>query len=135
MKKDIPNLKVEDLAIAIVPRSDLDIEDALWDTYILNFREASIQNVLINSKGYGEIEGENRKTTILRHFFEEIGPTKAMLIEPIQAQLFDLTNEYWVSFTYEGHMYDKKYVFVRGSITEDNFTTIPFIEQKGVMIR
>ena len=135
MKKDIPNLKVEDMAIAIVPRSEMDEAETLWDTYILNFREESIQNVLINSKGYGEVEGESRKTTILRHFFEEIGPGKAMLIEPIQAQLFDLTNEYWVSFTFEGHMYDKKYVFVRGSITEENFTTIPFIEQKGVMIR
>ena len=135
MKEDIPNLKVEEMAIAIVPRSEMNDAEALWDTYILNFREAPIQNVLINSKGYGELEGETRKTTILRHFFEEIGPAKAMLIEPIQAQLFDLTNEYWVSFTFEGHMYDKKYVFVRGSITEDNFTTIPFIEQKGVMIR
>ena len=123
------------MAIAIVPRSEMDEAETLWDTYILNFREESIQNVLINSKGYGEVEGESRKTTILRHFFEEIGPGKAMLIEPIQAQLFDLTNEYWVSFTFEGHMYDKKYVFVRGSITEENFTTIPFIEQKGVMIR
>lgn len=135
MKKDIPNLKVEELAIAIVPRVATADEDAMWDTYLLNFRAVPIQNVLVNSKGYGEVRGETLRTTILRHFFEEIGPERAMLIEPIQAKLFDLTNEYWVSFTFDGHMYDKKYVFVRGSINEENFTTIPFIEEKGVMIR
>jgi hypothetical protein len=32
-------------------------------------------------------------------------------------------------------MYDKKYVFVKGSISEENFTDIPFIDRKGVMIR
>ena len=130
MKKDIPQLKVEDLAIAIVPR-----DEALWDTYVINLRDEPIQNVLINSKGYGEIQGEQMKTTVLRHFFEEIGPLQIEKIEPIQPVVFDLTNEYWVSFRYDGYMYDKKYVFVKGSISEINFTTIPFINKQGVMIR
>ncbi len=131
MKKDIPNLKVEDLAIAIAPRDD----DELWDTFILNLKEEAISNVLINSQGYGKIDGEEFKTTTLRHFFEEIGPLQLLIIEPIQTKLFQLTNEYWVSFYYNGYMYDKKYVFVKGSIDEMNFTTIPFLDRKGVMIR
>ena len=56
-------------------------------------------------------------------------------IEPIQTELFELTNEYWVSFMYNGHMYDKKYVFVKGSIDEMHFTTIPHLDRKGVMIK
>jgi len=32
-------------------------------------------------------------------------------------------------------MYDKKYVFVKGSIDEMHFTTIPFLDRKGVMIK
>jgi len=32
-------------------------------------------------------------------------------------------------------MYDKKYVFVKGSIDKMNFTTIPYIEKMGVMIK
>lgn len=136
MKEDIPNLKVEDLAIAIVPREDdIPAEEELWDVFILNLKEEPIKSVLVNSKGYGAIEGEKMRTTILRHFFEEIGPLNYMQIEPIQKKLFDLTNEYWVSFVYNDYMYDKKYVFVKGSITENNFTTIPFLSRKGVMIR
>ena len=137
MKKDIPNHKVEDLAIAIVPR-ELPVENPeedLWDTYIINLKEEKIKNVLIASQGYGKLEGQELKTTTLRHFFEEIGPLEIMKIEPIQRKLFELTNEYWVSFNFDGYMYDKKYVFVKGSIAEYNFTLIPFLNRKGVMIR
>lgn len=135
MMKDIPNLKVEDIAIAVVPREVLSDEEDLWDTYLINLKENPITNVLINSKGYGEVEGEKMKTTILRHFFEEIPPLSVVKIEPIQVKLFGLTNEYWVSFTYDDYMYDKKYIFVNGSIASENFTRIPFINRPGVMIR
>jgi hypothetical protein len=136
MRKDIPEYKVEQLAIAVVPRiEDGMVDQEMWDVYVINTRESSIQNVLINSRGYGEVEGEQMKTTVLRHFFNEIGPQQAFLIEPIQTSLFDIANEYWVSFTFNGYMYDKRYIFVRGSIQEENFTTIPLLERKGVMIR
>lgn len=136
MRKDIPEYKVEQLAIAVIPRVENGIEDdEMWDVWVINLKDEPIENVLINSRGYGEIEGEQMKTTILRHFFNEIGPQQAHLIEPIQTKLFDIANEYWVSFTYDGYMYDKKYVFVRGSITTDNFTRIPLLERRGVMIR
>ncbi len=135
MMKDIPNLKVEDIAIAVVPREELAMDEELWDTYLINLKEEPITNVLVNSKGYGEVEGERMRTTILRHFFEEIPPLSVVQIEPIQVKLFGLTNEYWVSFVYEEYMYDKKYIFVNGSIARENFTRIPFIGRKGVMIR
>ncbi|MFN7119635.1 MAG: hypothetical protein ACK4TA_22755, partial [Saprospiraceae bacterium] len=136
MKKDIPFHKVEDLAVAIVPREDallIEEEEDLWDVYLLNLRDDSINSVLINSRGYGDINGEKRLTTVLRHFFDEIGPLACVQIEPIQTQLFKITNEYWISFVHEGYMYDKKYIFVPESISEMNFTTIPFLNRKGVM--
>jgi hypothetical protein len=134
MKKDIPIHKVEDLAIAIAPRDGYTDEE-LWDVYLLNLKEDKITSVLVNSRGYGDVNGEMRRTTVLRHFFEEIEAMACIQIEPIQVKLFNLTNEYWVSFVYEGYMYDKKYIFVQGSIEETNFTMIPFLNRKGVMIR
>jgi len=132
MMKDIPSLRVTDLAIAIVPRQD---EEELWDVYIINFKDEPIGSVFVNSRGYGEIEGEKIRTTTLRHFFEQIAPLEMKQIEPIQMELFGLTNEYWVSFMYNGDMYDKKYVFVKGSIDKMHFTRIPFLDRKGVMIK
>ncbi|MEZ5044264.1 MAG: hypothetical protein R2828_30510 [Saprospiraceae bacterium] len=133
MKKDIPIKKVEDVALAIVPREE--VEEALWDTYIVNLKTSAIKSVLISSKGYGEVDGEALRTTTLRHFFEEINGVSAVQVEPIQSKLFHLTHEYWISFMQEGYMYDKKYIFVKGSIDEAHFTTVPLINKRGVMIK
>jgi len=135
MMKDIPHLKVENLALAIVPRFATEEAEDLWDAYIINLKDKPINSVFVNSRGYGNINGEKMRTTALRHFYDSIGPLAAMKIEPIQTRLFDLTNEYWVSFMFNGHMYDKKYVFVKGSIDQMHFTTIPFLKRKGVMIK
>ena len=136
MKKDIPIQKVEDLAIAIVPRqADEEDHEYFWDAYLINLKDETIRSVLINSRGYGEIDGEPRKTTTLRYFWETIGPLELVKIEPVPKDVMALANEYWVSFSYNDYLYDKKYVFVPGSLEEMNFTEIPFLNRRGVMIR
>lgn len=136
MKKDIPIRKVEDLAIAVVPRQEYeeDHED-FWDTYLINLKDEPIHAVLVNSRGYGELDGEQRRTSTLRYFWERIDPKSAVKVEPIQKSVLKLANEYWVSFSYKDYLYDKKYVFVPGSLEEMNFTDIPLLQRKGVMIR
>jgi len=62
MKKDIVQQKVEDLAIAVIPQ-----DGGLWDVYIINFKKDPINDVMINSKGYGMINHEEVKTTVFRH--------------------------------------------------------------------
>jgi hypothetical protein len=136
MKKDIPDLKVEDMAVVIAPPEDSEPDSELWDAYLINFKDEAISNVLIVSRGYGEDEeGEMRKTTTLRHFIERIEALEVVKIEPISTKLLWMSHEYWLSFTHNGHMYDKKYVFVVGSIEPVNYINIPFLNRKGVMIR
>lgn len=136
MKKDIPSHKVEDTVIAVVPRESTDAsEEELWDIYLINLKNHPIKSVLVSSKGYGELNGEKMKTTTLRHFFDEVSAETAIKIEPIQKKLFDITNEYWVSFMHDDYMFDKKYIFVKGSISKTNFTKVPIIGRKGVMIK
>jgi len=134
MKKDIPILKVQDIAVVISPENE-DIESEIWDVYILNFKDEAIENVLINSRGYGEINGEQVKTTVLRYFYDKIDARSFIKLELIKRQVFQLANEYWVSFNLNNHMYDKRYIFVNGSIEPSNFTHVPLLNQKGVMIK
>lgn len=132
MKKDIPIKKVTDIGIAILP----DEQDANFgQVYFLNLKEKDLKNVFITSRGYGEIDGEKVETTQLRYFYELIGAEMAVKIEPIEFKLLQLANEYWISFNLDGFMYDKKYIFVPGSFIEENFTTIPIVNKKGVMIK
>lgn len=135
MKKDILQKEVDQLAIVVAPRTDNEENSELWDTFLINLHSEPINSVLVSSKGYGEVDGEKLTTTTLRHFFEEIPPQQLVKIEPIQPSLFQLTNEFWVSFVHQEYMYDKKYVFDKGSIHTGNITDIPFSDRQGVMIR
>jgi hypothetical protein len=135
MKKDIQIRKVEDIAIAVAPRgTHEEDEDMFWDVYLINLKEEPIRSVVVSSRGYGEINGESRKTATFRHFWEVIGPLDIIKIEPIQTDVFSLANEFWVSFSHDNYLYDRRYIFVPGSLDEMNFTDIPFLDRKGVMI-
>lgn len=135
MIKDIPIKKVEDIAIAILPKEGGSTEDELWDAYIVNMKDKPIKNILINTKGYGYREDEKVETGTFRYFIENAPAFSAVLIEPIQSELFDIAHEFFVTFTFDGYLFDKKYMFVAGSISEMNFTQIPILDRKGVMIK
>ena len=130
MKKDIEQRKVEGVAIAIVPET---LEDLLWDCYLINEHDEPLKHVMITTRGYGKLDDEDVRTTTLRYFYDEVGPNRAISIEPIQASLFNLVNEFWVSFRLADHTYDKKYIFVAGSIAEEHFTHIDMLQRRGVL--
>ena len=122
MLKDIPQLKVENVAVAIVKEQSNGAD--VWNAYIINLKNEVLEGVLITSKGYGIMEGEERKTSTLRHFIENIPPQSWVKIEPITDNVLNLNNEYWVSFYLNNTMYDRKYVFLPGVINEEFFTQI-----------
>ena len=136
MLKDIRQIVVEDVVVAIVPKDEPGEEgETLWDVYILNLKEKPIENVIVASHGYGQYKGEDVKTSTLRHYLGEVTPKQAVLIEPIHDRVFGLNNEYWVSFYMGMEVYDKKYIFLPETIKEEFFTNIPLLDKRGVMIR
>jgi hypothetical protein len=48
--------------------------------------------------------------------------------------LFELSNEYWVSFWVDETMYDKRFVFVAGTIQPQQFKIIPQLNAKGIIL-
>lgn len=134
MLKDIPELKVEDIALAVVP--ELNATGAReWNVYFLNFKNEAIEGVLVTSKGYGFKDGENVKTSTLRHFLDVVPAKTFTKIELIIENVFGLNNEYWVSFFQDKKMYDKKYLFLPDTIKKEFFSHIPLLEKEGVMIK
>jgi hypothetical protein len=134
MKKDLPENIVEGVAIAVV-LEDENIEARSWKVYVLNLRENQIQNVLISSKGYGNLNGEQVKTSVFRHFIGNLDAQKFAAIELIDEKLFAINNEFWLSYYINGEIFDKKYIFLTESISESNFIRIPYINKPGVMIK
>ena len=134
MKRDIPDNIVEDIAVAVALENE-NIESKIWYVYLINLKCAAIENVLVTSKGYGEKNGEQVKTSVLRHMFPKVEAGSFVLIEPIDEDTFGLNNEYWLSYYIDGNIYDKKFIFLPESIIDSNFIKLPVVNKPGVMIR
>jgi len=134
MKSDIKPPIVTDIAVAIVHEKGED-GAMVWNSYLLNLKNKTIEGVLVSTKGYGKKEKETVKTSMLRHFLDTMEPNSFVKIEPIVDDLVGLSNEFWVSFYLNKVMHDKKYVFMAESIKEQNLIDIPLINKKGVMIK
>ena len=133
MKKDINPTKITDIFVAIIPEIN---EEGFteWNVYLINNKKKLIEGVLVTSQGYGEIKGEHRKTATFRHSLKNMEPKSFKKIETIVEDLFVLSNEFWVSFFFQNEIQDKKFIFLAESIREENFSEIPVIGGRGVLI-
>lgn len=132
MKKDITYEPVQHVSIAITKSTSL-TGGTEWQVYIINYNDFPIDTVLISSRGYGKKNGEEKKTSTLRHMIEKIEGCDFKLVEPINPELFSLTNEFWVSFYIDGEIRDKKFVFLPDSVREEHFQLIPWINKEGIL--
>lgn len=133
MLKDIIEPEFDGIGVAAVYELN-DEEIYVWNVYLINFNNALISGVLVSSKGYGTINGEEIKTSVLRHSLNEIDSLDYCKIEPIHQDLFELNNEYWVSFFLDGKIYDRKFVFVSNTIEKSRLAHINIINKNGILI-
>ena len=135
MRQDLEGPKVENIAVAVVEEFT-ELQERIYNVYLMNLGEEIIEGVTITSKGYGTNHetGEKIKTSTLRHSIEVLLPNEAAKIEPIMKDVFGIANEFWVSYWNNEVMFDKKFVFVPESITEENMKLISMLGRKGVMI-
>ncbi|MEM8894795.1 MAG: hypothetical protein AAGC88_09470 [Bacteroidota bacterium] len=132
MKKDIPFEPVTGVLVAVVPQDENDLKQP-WDVYIINKNLIELRTVMVTSKGYGTIDGEQKKTSVLRHVIEQLNEQSYAKIEPMDPAVFALTNEYWVSYYILDQIFDKKFIFVPDSILDQNLTYIPELNTRGIL--
>lgn len=133
MKKDIDFSPVTGVKLAIAKSETPNgIE---WNVYIINLNLIELKTVMITSKGYGIMDGENRQTSTLRHMIEELGPQSIAKVEPIDPAVFNLTNEFWVSYYILDQIFDKKFIFTSGSFDPANLRKIPELGLEGILHR
>jgi hypothetical protein len=133
MLKDIPELHVEDVALAVVKELNKEGEE-VFNVYVINLKNRALEAVLVSSTGYGTINEKEVKTSELRHFLDTVPAKSVAKVEAIIQDVFGITNQYWLSFYLDKQIYDKKYIFLPETIREENFIQLPIINKKGVMI-
>ncbi|MCX2744508.1 hypothetical protein OO013_11565 [Mangrovivirga sp. M17] len=128
MKKDILERKAEKIGVALSKQ-----RTGEWQAYFINFHDACLKNVLINSCGMGEIEGKEVKTSVLRHIIDSVGPGKAVAFESMVEEVFKLDNEFKITYFKENQLYDGVITFKSGSINKDDTEYIEEIGEEVVI--
>ncbi len=133
MLKDILVESLEGIGVAVVHELSDEME-MVYNVYAINYTQNLLEGVLVSSKGYGIINGEEKITSSLRHFLDTMPPLSYCKIEAIQEQLFVLNNEYWMSYYVAGKIYEKKYVFEANSIKENNLEIVSLLNKPGLLL-
>lgn len=135
MKKDIIIPEVENVFLAAVQEWSDDFMEKVWYAYLINDSDFLIESVMVVSKAFGTIEGEMKKTSLLRHAFVELPPVSLVKIEMIEKSVLALNNEFMLTFFMDGKLFDKKFTFKANSINETNVEEVPILFVDGVIVR
>lgn len=135
MRKDIHIPAVKDVYLAALPEWSDDFMEKVWNVYLINDNAEPLSNVMIVSKAFGTIQGEMRKTSMLRHGYIEVLPDTAVKVEMIENSVLELNNEFMVTFFIGNTLFDRKYIFKANSISEAAQEELPVIGKPGVLLR
>lgn len=133
MKKDIEIPEVTEVLMAIVKEYNEEFQCDDWNAYIINNKDVDLEMVLIVSKGYDE--DKLIETAILRHKIEKLPANSFAKVELLQEDVLKLSNFFNVTFFEGSQMFDKKYLFEKGTIKEGNLRMISMLNKRGILVK
>lgn len=134
MKKDIIIPKVENVYIAAVQEWNDDFMQKTWYAHLINDGDFTLDAVMVVSSASGMLDGEMRKTSLLRHAFIEVPPVSSVKIELIEESVLVLNNQFMVTYFIDNVLYDKNFIFEAGTINEYKTEELPVLFKEGIMI-
>lgn len=135
MKKDIQIPTVENVFIAAVQEWSDDFMEKVWYAYLVNDSDFNLDSVMVVSKAFGTIDGEMKKTSLLRHAFMQVPSVTVVKIEMVEKSVLALNNEFMLTYFIGNTLYDKKFIFKANSINESNVEEVPILFVDGVVLR
>ena len=135
MKKDIIIPEVENVFVAVVQEWSDDFMEKVWYAYLVNDSDFLIESVMVVSKAFGTIDGEMKKTSLLRHAFVEVPAVSVVKIEMIEKSVLTLNNEFMVTFFMDNKLFDKKFIFKANAINEKDVEEVPILFVDGIIVR
>ena len=133
MKKDIQIPEVINVFMAIVKEYNDEFQCEDWNAYIMNNKEVDLEMILIVSKGYDE--DKMIETSLMRHKIEKLPANSFAKVELLQGEVLNLSNFFNVTFFEGSQMFDKKYLFKKGTIKDSALRTIPMLNKRGILVK
>jgi hypothetical protein len=135
MQKDINIPEVKNVFMAAIQEWNDDFLSNVWNVYLVNDSDDELHDIMVVSKAFGTLNGEMRKTSLLRHALVEMPPVSAVKIEMIEESVLALNNEFMLTFFIGNTLYDRKFTFVANTIKEQNTEEVPHLWKPGVIVR
>ena len=135
MRKDIEIPEVKNVYVAALEVTD-EQGDTTWWMHLINDTDGPLENILVQSKGYSDLETKGGKSTAtLRKMVKVLPSPSSSPLAPLLPSLFAFFTAYWVSFFEGGQMKDRKYIFGPGTIDMAFSEPLPVLKSKGILIR
>jgi len=135
MKSDITIPEVENVFLAAVQEWSDDFMEKVWYVYLVNDSDYDLDGVMVVSKAFGTLDGEMKKTSLLRHAFPNVPAVSVVKIEMVETSVLRLNNEFMVTYFIGSTLYDKKFIFRAQTITPDYVEEVPILFVDGVIVR
>ena len=135
MKADITIPKVENVFLAAVQEWSDDFMEKVWYVYLVNDSDYDLDSVMVVSKAFGTIDGEMKKTSLLRHAFVKVPTVSAVKVEMVEKSVLALNNEFMVTYFIGNTLYDKKFTFRKNTINERATEEVPHLWVNGVVVK
>jgi len=131
MKEDIQIPKVTNVFMAVVKEYNPTFRTDDWNVYIINNKSIELELVLIVSSGSDDVDN----TSTMRHKIKLMPPNSYAKVELIQPELFKLNNVFKVSFFADNKLFEKTFVFEKGTIKDGALRLISQLNKKGILIK
>ena len=131
MKKDIHIPKVSGVEMAVVFEYNDIYKCDDWNVYIINKKQVAIDMVVIVSKGFDD----QKETSVMRKRIDSLPANSFAKVELIQPELFQLNNQFQVTFFEGNQLFDKTFTFAKNSIKEGNLRMISSLNKRGILAK
>ena len=88
--------------------------------------------VLVVSKGFDKDSA--KETAVLRHKIKVLPKNAYAKIEMLQEEVLKLTNSFQVTFFINSQLFEKQFVFEKGTLKEGSLRLLPLLNKRGVQI-
>ncbi|MEN9929080.1 MAG: hypothetical protein RLZZ231_1001 [Bacteroidota bacterium] len=135
MKHDIIIPEVENVFLAALHQWNDDFMEKMWTVYLVNDSDFDLDGVMVVSKAFGTIDGEMKKTSLLRHAFQHIPAVSTIKVELIENSVLALNNEFMLTYFIGNTLYDKKFIFKKNFFNELPTEEVPILFEAGIIVR
>ena len=135
MKSDIKIPEVENVFLAAISEYSDDFGENVWNVYLINDSDFDLESVMVVSKAFGTVDGEMKKTSLLRHVFVHVSAVSVVKVEMIEKSVLQLNNEFMVTYFIKDTLYDKRFIFKKYFDTQGKMEEVPILFVDGFVVR